>query len=44
MQFTSFLTDASILVSSMTRLTERLETEGAGFLLDNNQSEFQVEN
>lgn len=43
-QFTSFITDASILVSSMTRLTERLETEGAGFLLDNNQSEFQVEN
>ncbi len=42
-QMTNFLTDASILVSSLTRLTERLETEGARFLLGDNQSEFQVD-
>ena len=41
-QFSNFLTDASFLVTSMTRLTERLETEGARFLLNNQQSEFQV--
>ena len=43
-QFSNFLTDASFLVTSMTRLTERLETEGARFLLNNQQSEFQVNN
>lgn len=41
-QFSNFLTDASFLVTSMARLTERLETEGARFLLNNQQSEFQV--
>jgi phospholipid/cholesterol/gamma-HCH transport system substrate-binding protein len=42
-QFSNFLSDASFLVTSMTRLTERLETEGARFLLNNQQSEFQVD-
>ncbi len=42
-QFTKFLNDASYLVTSMTRLTERLETEGARFLIGSKQSEFEVE-
>ena len=42
-QFTKFLTEASFLVTSMTRLTERLETEGARFLIGVKQSEYQVD-
>ncbi len=41
-QFTKFLNEASYLVSSMTRLTERLETEGARFLIGSKQSEYKV--
>ncbi|MDH3714792.1 MAG: MlaD family protein [Gammaproteobacteria bacterium] len=42
-QMTKFLTEASILVTSMTRLTERLETEGARFLIGAKKSEFRVD-
>ncbi|MGI9336278.1 MAG: MlaD family protein, partial [Gammaproteobacteria bacterium] len=42
-QFSKFITEASILVTSMTRLTDRLESEGARFLLGTGQSEFDVE-
>ena len=42
-QFTKVLNDASFLVTSMTRLTERLETEGARFLIGVKQSEYKVE-
>jgi phospholipid/cholesterol/gamma-HCH transport system substrate-binding protein len=42
-QLTKFLTEASILVTSMTRFTERLETEGARFLIGVKKSEFQVD-
>lgn len=42
-QMTKFLTEASFLVTSMTRLTERLETEGARFLIGVKQSEYQVD-
>jgi len=41
-QLTKFLTEASFLVTSMTRLTERLETEGARFLIGAKQSEYKV--
>jgi phospholipid/cholesterol/gamma-HCH transport system substrate-binding protein len=41
-QLTKFLTEANILVTSMSRLMERLDTEGAGFLIGVQQSEFQV--
>jgi len=42
-QLTKFLTDASILMTSMTRLTDRLETEGARFLIGAKQSEYKVD-
>lgn len=41
-RFTQFLNEANYLVASMTRLTERLETEGARFLIGSKQSEYKV--
>lgn len=42
-QMTKFLNEASFLVTSMTRLTDRLESEGAQFLIGAKQSEFRVD-
>ncbi len=43
-QLSEFLNEASLLVSSMARLTERLDSEGARFLIGAEQSEIRVQN
>jgi len=41
-QFTHFITEARLLVAGLSRLTERLQTEGAGFLLREPGREYQA--
>lgn len=41
--FIRFLNEARLLVANLSRLTERIEEEGARFLLDKKRSEFQAQ-
>ncbi|MDH3693448.1 MAG: hypothetical protein OER96_02620, partial [Gammaproteobacteria bacterium] len=41
--FVRFLNEARLLVANLSRLSERIEEEGARFLLDKKRSEFQAQ-
>jgi phospholipid/cholesterol/gamma-HCH transport system substrate-binding protein len=42
-QFSRFITEARLLVAGLSRLTERLETDGARFLIGDREAEFRPE-